>query len=189
MTQAIVISTTPTTTPWLMACMQSLEGYDKYPVVILSDYTWELGKIKWIYDHTDIDEFFFLPDSSVIKNKDIFDKMFGEFQGCSITFHHFGDCYMVKYRREILDKMNFPIIHNKSESIYFERWWNNAYFELDHPEVFYGELGDAIDPDKMDEKFGRKNLKMETKDFCKWKGTWDVTQYEPIEDLDFKYYK
>ena len=188
MNQAIIIGTTPTTSPWLDQCLKSLEGYNKYPIVILSDYTWELGKIKWIYDHTDLDEFLFLPDTAIIKKTKILDKIFGEFQGKSVAFHHFGNSYMVKYRREILDKMILPKVNSKPETIFHETWWNKAYFSLDPAEVLFPELSDAIEPEKIEEKFGRQNLKMENDWFCKWKGTWDVSQYTPLE-MEFNYFK
>ena len=64
----IVVATTPGRENWLKQCLESIER----PVMVLSDFTFELGKIKWVFENTKIQRFMFLQDSVVIKNHKIF---------------------------------------------------------------------------------------------------------------------
>ena len=54
----IVIATTPGREQWLQQCLASI----KHPVLVLSDFTFELGKINWIFNNTKIERFMFLQD-------------------------------------------------------------------------------------------------------------------------------
>jgi hypothetical protein len=180
MKQAIVIGTTPSSYQWLQQCLESLKDYKDYPIVILSDYNFELGKIRWMYENTHMDEFLFLPDTVIIRKPEIFKKVFDEYKGHSVTFRSNGNCYMVKYRREILDKMKIPIAHNKDESIFHENYFNKTYLSLDDTKVLFPNLVDILVEENTEQKFGGKELKMENEYFCKWKGIWDVTQYRPL---------
>lgn len=165
-----VIGTTPNREHWLAECLKSI---GERPVVILSDYTYELGKIKWIHQNTTIDKFLFLQDSVIIKNPEFF-KIIDEYD-CSVSINKdpsFYGCYMGIYERKILDQIEIPKIYKKSESIYNEIYWNLEYVKkLDKIEVLFPELSDR-NAKRKEFKFERENLVLENDYLIKYKGDW-----------------
>lgn len=170
MKQAIVIATTPSPSDFLPNLLRSMEGYDKYPILVVSDYGYELGKIKFIYEHTDIEEFFLLQESCEIKDTKLFDMVFEKYKGKSVSVSPHLQSYLVKYRRAILDKMEIPVVKSKIESIEQEYEFNKQYKEKDSSlNILFPDLGDK---DVFEEKFGRTNMVIENKYIKKYKGTW-----------------
>lgn len=168
MSKAIVICTTPKSTHWLHNLLDSFQGYDKFPIIILSDYGYELGKINFIHKHTDITEFFFLQDTIEIKNPSIFDKGF-TFAG-SVSWDSGFKSYLGKYRREILDKCTIPLPKSKMDSVVFEETFNWEYISKEPKGWTLHD--DFSKRDVFEDKFGRKNMIIEDEYLKKYKGTW-----------------
>ncbi len=130
----------------------------------------ELGAIKKIYDTTTIDEFIFLQDGIHIKDASIFDKAFNELAGKSCLFAIDFSNYMLKYRREILAKMNIPVITTKEGSVYYESFFNIAYASLEKPENMEPLLPSVSV--EWEYKWEITRMKVQNPYFIKWKGTW-----------------
>lgn len=167
----VVIGTSPNRSHWLAECLKSLGDRQ---TIVLSDYTFELGKIKWIYENTNLDKFLFLQDSVIVKNLDFFDLI--ESHNGSISINkdpsYYG-CYLGVYEREVLNQMpEIPKVVKKSEAIYHEIYWNLQY--VNHTKeltILFPELSDA-NAKKIEKKFGRENLVLENDYLIKYKGDW-----------------
>lgn len=184
MKQAIAICSTPTYSPWLNNLLESFDGYSNYLRLIIQNYGWELGKIAFMRDHTDFDEFFLLHETTEIKDPKMFDIIFDEHAGESVIFGSPYNSYLMKYRREVLEGMEIPAVHNKKEAVYYEEWWNREYakkegsnniWTFDH---FFRDGGESGDDRRTINKFGRDNLIIENDFLIKYKGTWDIYQLE-----------
>ena len=173
MTRAVVIATRPHRTNWLADCLASLEGCP-YQILILTEGNYELGKIKWVYEHTDIDEFLFLHDTCVVKDLKLLDMVFDHVGSVSITNVPaiFG-CYLGKYRREILAKVRMPDIKDKHEAVLNEGHWTDTYARLDPLTI---NLFDDFDqpPHTHEFRHGRDNLRLENDYLIKFKGSWSA---------------
>lgn len=171
--KAIVIGSTTKTKDWLENCLNSFGCYDKYPIIVVVNDGFELGKLKWVYDHTDVDEMFLLHDTLEIKDVSMFEEAFEECQGKSYALSDhptYMGMFLGKYRREILDKMEIPITETKAEAVDQEELFNRRYSELEPYKV-------VVDPPLVngnifEEKFGRKNMVLENEFVKKYKGTW-----------------
>jgi hypothetical protein len=169
MSKAIVICTTPKTTDWLNNLLTSFKGYDKFPIVILSDYSYELGKINYIHKTTCITDFFLLQDSIEIKDPSIFEKGFA-YSG-SIAWDSSFKSYLGKYRREILDKCNIPTPKTKMDSVVFEETFNWEYISKEPKGWFLHD--DFSKRDVFEDKFGRTNMVIEDEYLKKYKHIWN----------------
>ena len=178
MSQAIVIATTPSRYDFLKNCMDTLEGYDKYPIIILSDYTYGEGKIDRIINHTDIEEFTLIADSMEILDPTMFDILFQTYQGQSVSYYKVPQTMYMglgKYKSAVLRKL--PIDWNiktfdKSDAVsqtiggfYLKEDPDMAYLL---PDTAEWETGTFI------EKFGRKNMVVKNDYFIKYKGHWSA---------------
>jgi hypothetical protein len=173
----IVIGTSPGREEWANDCAKSLDR----PYLIVSSYGYELGKIKWIYDNTNIDRFVFLQDSVVITDPTIFDRV-KETSG-SICFHHEArhmSCYLGVYERKILDKIKIPVIMTKQEAVENESQWINNYLNaVDDIKCFDtdGYFGN------IEFRHGRENLIYTNHFLIKYRGDWGqkpITGEDPI---------
>ena len=119
----IVIGTTPNRENWLAQCLKSIEK----PVLILSDFTYELGKINWVYNNTNIERIMFLQDSVIIKDNKIFE-LLNEKGSIALTNDPapYG-MYMGIYERKVLSQINIPLPKSKEESIKCEMSWTADY--------------------------------------------------------------
>jgi len=171
-----VIGTTPEREIWLKNLLSSM---GKISAVILSDYTFELGKIKFILEQTKIKKFLFLQDSIVFKDVERFYYDISKFDG-SVSVNnfptHYGS-YMGVYERKILNKIKIPKIINKEESVYYEVAFNNKYLKLAsyNVPVLYPEFKDNLNSG-FEFVNGRKNLIIENDILIKYKGTWSIDQ-------------
>ena len=172
MNQAIVIATTPSTQNWLNNCRKSFMGYPKYNIIVISDYGFEMSKIRKMYETTNYDEFLLLLESYEIKNTDIFD-MFFETDG-SVSLDNGGKCYTVKYKRSVLDDMIFPIVVSKQDAVIQEDLFHAQYEILDPFRVLF--KGFNKNEKVFEQKFGRNNLILENDYLKKYKGTWSRGQ-------------
>lgn len=143
--------------------------------------SFEIGAIKVTLEKTDWEEFFVLQDTFEVKNKDLFRRVFEEFPGQSVSYNPYLQMYLFKYRREILEKMNLPEVRSKRESIRLEEVFNREYEKLDgNLHIFNPRFRDDAFYGNYEERFGRKNLKLEDDYLIKRKGTW-TTEQIPLE--------
>ena len=164
----IVVATTPGREDWLKQCLSSIDR----PVLVLSDYTFELGKIHTIFNKTNIDRFMFLQDSVVIKDQNIFN-LLDEEGSIALTNDPvpFG-MYMGVYERSVLEKVHIPLPETKQDAIRYEIEWTKIYCsQASKLKIVYPELCDrnAI---KKEIVFGRENLVLENDYLIKYKGNW-----------------
>lgn len=159
---------------WLADIQDNLEGYDKYPVKYNITDRFELATVKQALVSTDWDEFLFLPDSTIIKDFELFDIVFDKHKGKSVSLvQHpdIGGMYLMKYRREVLEKMgDIPIAENKAMAVYWEIVFHAYYAGIDKNVVIL--FPDIKHTDIMVERHGRINMVMGNKYFEKWKGDW-----------------
>ena len=173
MNQGIVIGSTTTTRDWLQNCLNSFGKYDRYPILVVINDDFEMGKLKWVYDHTDLDEIFLLHDTVEIKDTSLFDEAFGECAGKSFALSDhpaYMGMFLGKYRRDILKLMDIPLTRTKKEAVIQEDEFNRRYCNLEPHKVL-------LDPtlrntDIFEDKFGRKNMVLENQYIKKYKGTW-----------------
>ena len=164
----IVIATTPGREDWLAQCLASIDR----PTVVLSDFTFELGKIRWMYDNTTVERFLFLQDSVVVKDPKLFD-LFEEPGSTALTDdpRPYG-MYMGVYERCVLEQIEIPQPHNKEDSIAFEISWTESYCRAATTiRVACPGLSDRNSTRQVD-MFGRPNLVLENDLLVKYKGTW-----------------
>ena len=165
----IVICTVPTRNNWLLDCLSSINR----EVVVLSDFTNELGKISWMVKNTNFDRFLFLQDSVVIKNDLFFDKMFAHDGSVSVNQcpKKYGS-FMGIWERKVLLETGIPVAKNRKEVIDLEFNWTPKYCAAaGSVPVVFPELHD-YNASEIVMRHGRKNLVLENDYIVKYKGTW-----------------
>jgi len=181
MIQTIVIATTPTRYEWLEKCLKSLKGYDKYPVMILSDYTWFPGKMKFVVNKTKIDEFTMIADSMVIKDVSLFDIVFKNLKGKNVSYTkkipHPYWMSLGKFKSETIRKLKLPVIKSKEEDLQYDVQFGKDMIKADphyiglFDDLPFSELVPNTKSNKVayfEEAFGRKNRVIENKYFIKY---------------------
>jgi len=165
----IVVATTPGRENWLSQCLASIDK----PVLVLSDFTFELGKINWIFNQTKIERFMFLQDSIVIKNHKIFELLYNDKGSIAFTNDpRFYGMYMGVYERKILQQIDIPIPNNKKEAIAYELSWTETYCKAaKNVRVAFPDLTDS-NAKRKEVIFGRENLVLENDYLIKYKGNW-----------------
>lgn len=165
----IIVATTPGRENWLKQCLESIER----SVVILSDLTFELGKIKWVFENTKIERFMFLQDSVVIKNQKIFELLDEDKGSIALTNDPcmYG-MYLGIYERKILEMIDIPVPKSKAESIAFELSWTETYCRAArNVRLAFTDLTDSR-AKRKEVLFGRENLVLENEFLIKYKGNW-----------------
>lgn len=253
MKNVIVIPTHRTGIKFLENLLSSFQGYDEYPIlIVISDYrqsdrkafssiissfnrlplsletigtnSFELGGLYTAYQKTDCDEFFLLPHSCEIVNRDIFDIVFKTNAGRSVAFglqsgdwnaalgHNrqnerfilkyldratndklvklgnirFWLAHLGKFRREILNRMNLLdyLPKNMIDAITkSELLFTSTYHSLDSTTVVL--FPDWLDGKVVEEKFGKKRLKIMNEYIIKWQTHWSSGMV--FEDMKSKH--
>lgn len=168
--ETVVVATTPGRESWLSECLSSI---DREVLVIRQAGTWELGKIKWLYENTQLDRFLFLHDSVIIKNQAFFDMMFSHEGSVSVTNDPcvFG-MYMGIYTRADLSKVDLYSPVTQRDSIRAEMEWTQQYARsADKVTVVFPDLKDSKNKGFV-EHHGRVNMVLENDYIKKYKGTW-----------------
>ncbi len=165
----ILIATSPEREHWLTDCLKS---FKTIPVTIRSDYGFELGKIKWAYENTNWDRFWFLQDSVVIKDpkflQDGWDLQTSvALSNCPVQF----GMYMGIYSRKTLDRLTIPRVSTKEDSIRYEVEWHNEYRNYEAFPTMFPQFSDH-NAKGTEERHGRINLVLENDYLIKYKGTW-----------------
>lgn len=167
--KAIVIATTKDRSDWATECFDSLKDYKRYPVIILDSYEYELGKLRFIRDYLDLDEFILLQDSVILKDTDWLDGVFDYDGSVSFAKQSFF-MYLGKYQMETLKSIEIPHITTKKQAVEYETSWASIYakeaknlksiFELEDTNVFAEHLG-------------RNNMIIENDHLIKYKHIWN----------------
>ncbi len=170
MKDIVVIATSPGREQYLEELLSSVSR----PVIVVSDFGFELGKIKWIYENTNCDRFLFLQDSIVIRDESLFDQVFeNKGSACIMDVPKCLGSYMGVYERSVLSKIEIPRIQTKEESIRYEIEWTQKYIaECDnfgHPVLIQQKELESV------RRFGRENFLYVNQYYEKWKGDWGVT--------------
>lgn len=170
MKKVIVIGTRPDRTEQFKNCFDSLSG-SKHHILKVDCDGYEIGKIKWVLDHTDIDEFVFLQDSVEIKDPKFIEMCFFLPQSVSIcNYPFFFGCYLGKYKRSVLEKMDLPDIKNKKEAVEYEAQIGIDYAKHEIPFALFEDLHNV---ENYVEKWGHKVMKIENEYLIKYKSIWN----------------
>lgn len=167
--KAIVIATTKDRSEWARQCYDSLKDYRRYPVIILDQYEYELGKIRWVLENTTLDEFILLQDSVELKETDWLDEVF-DYKG-SVSFDNNTPYFMYlgKYQRSVLETVGVPVITTKRQAVTNETAWtaqyNGAAGNTKH-------LFDLKDTGVFKDHLGRRNMIIENDQLIKYKHIW-----------------
>jgi hypothetical protein len=168
--ETVVVATTPGREAWLTDCLASIQ---REVLVLRQAGTWELGKIKWLYENTQLDRFLFLHDSVVVKDQAFFDRMFEHDGSVSVTNDPgiFG-MYMGIYTREHLSRVELYSPVTQRDSIRAEIEWTHRYATAaGNVPVVFPDLRDQLNVGFV-EHHGRKNMVLENYYLRKFKGTW-----------------
>jgi len=169
--ETVVVATTPGREAWLAECLASIQ---REVLVLRQGGTWELGKIKWLYENTQLDRFLFLHDSVVVKDQAFFDRMFEHEGSVSVTDDPgiFG-MYMGIYTRETLSKVHLFSPVTQRDSIRAEVEWTRTYHEAEPTaHLLFNDFTDRHARGRKEERYGRINLVLENDYLIKYKGTW-----------------
>ena len=175
MKDIIVVATSPGRENWTREILESISR----PVVVVSDFGYELGKIRWVFENTNCDRFLFLQDSLVVRDESLFAQVF-EVPGssCIMDVPSCLGSYMGVYERSVLAQLEIPLVSSKEESIRFEMEWTKEYISL--CENFSHPLNIKHKEFETVRKFGRENLLYVNQYYEKWKGDWGF----PVENAD-----
>jgi hypothetical protein len=173
--KAVVIATTPDGSSKCSQLLSSLSSYTTHQILVLSDYSWELGKIKFITKHTDIEEFVFLHDSCRVKDPSFLDEVFLYPYSVAFSNHPclFG-MYLGKYQRSVLKTMDIPVIHTKKEAVDQEILFAHDYTSRDPATILW--FDDFSTSDVFEQFAGKQCMKVENQYLIKWKSTWSYDQ-------------
>lgn len=165
--------------PWLAECVASLPK--DIPAIVVLEPNYECGKLRFVHQRTDLDEFLFLPDSTRVKRHGWIYEM-REHTGHSVAVcpepAPFG-AFMGKYRRAVMDAVPPPETLNKRAAVDAEAQWTRAYFakatELEGiaPHVMFPDFQHGPNPTRIEMKHFRANAVVENDHLVKWKGCWN----------------
>ncbi len=168
MTTPIVIATNFGREAWVSDLTSSLCGRD---YVVVSRGGYELGKMRWVVENTTWNRFVFLPDSVVITDPSVFDRI-DDTDG-SICLHHFGgqhfSCYLGVFQSIALLDTGMPLSEHKEDSVRYESTWPMEYGL--HAEITcFDTRPDEFLP--LEWRHGRENLPYDTGYLIKYRGDW-----------------
>lgn len=165
----ILVSTSPNRTAWLQDCLTSLGDL---PVTVRSDHAFELGKIRWAYEHTTWDRFWLLQDSVVIKDPQFLAEAWALNSSVALTDDPapFG-MYLGIYTRATLDKLQIPWALSKADAIHYEIAFHRDYLEIEPSPVLFPGFNDASS-NRTEDRHGRLNKVLENQHLIKYKGNW-----------------
>ena len=169
----IVIGTSPDRSEWLAASSGSI-GREH---IVVSNWGFELGKIRWVMENTTAERFLFLQDSWVVKTPDFFTLLENIEGSVALTADPcFFGCFAGVYERTVIEKIGIPTVTTKLEAVHAERSWHEAYVACGgEPTVLFPDL---TDENAAEVRFhnGRENLILENEYVMKYKGTWRPDQ-------------
>lgn len=170
MKRAIIIGSNSSTL-WLENCLKTFQGYKEFPVLVVVNDDFEVGKILHTLKYTDLDEFFLLHDTVEIKDPSFFKLAFETEGSVSLCLEPttFG-MFLGKYRRKILETMDIKPTLTKKDAVIAEMSFNQDYCSREPKmTVLFPEFRNS---NVFVDKFGRKNMLLENEYLRKYKGTW-----------------
>jgi hypothetical protein len=171
----VVISTAPGREEWVKEILSSISR----PCIVVSDYGFELGKLKWVLDNTNAERFLFLQDSLVIRDENFIDLIFEQSgSACLLCTPKCLGAYLGLYERKVLERVGIPTCSTKEDAIRYEIEWTSFY--INNCPEFRHTLPLAQREIRTLRKFGRENLVLVNDYYEKWYGNWG----EPVQDLD-----
>lgn len=195
LTQGIIIVTHEKVRRYCDNLLKSLDG-TTYPIHIVVNesskypyYTEKLKK-KWASviefdgNHFELsafeankqlklDEFLILPATSEIVDNNLLKMVFGNLKGRSVAFSTYPTIFgmfLGKYKKSIVDQMEFQMPKDKAEAVEMEMTFNQQYVQLDPNTVILWR--DFVDNNNFVEKFGEKRMLIENNFIKKYKATY-----------------
>lgn len=187
MNTAVVIATSEGRHNWAADCLASIDV--PFTVIIVSTGGYELGKITWVYENTNIDRFAFLQDSVTIKDNNLLKSVLEDTDIGSVCLYHDGTTcmngYNGIYERSVLDDLNIPVATSKTDSIRYEGGFAAMY--QGKTEVLHLFDPTPKVPAPSVEKYGRENRVFENELLIKWKANWGQIPEAEWDSHDIAY--
>jgi len=173
MKQGIIIPSHKRFRQWLNNLLPTIDT--PYTVVIHTNTDdnneYEVGAVKKGLE-LGLDEFFVLHDTTEVKDNNLFKLLFEDYKGRSVWMNSRGQMFLNKYRKEVLDKTEIPVVTDKRSAVKSEDTLQQRYREHEKPVVLDEGF---VDGPAREYKFGRENMVIENKWLKKYKGTWSPT--------------
>lgn len=167
-----VIGTSQGRSEWAAQALASVPG----EAIVVSVPGYEIGKLRWVVENTNLRRFLFIQDS-VVLTPGLYD-ILSDFEHSVALLDDpvpFG-CYLGVYERWALIETGFPNIALKSEAVEAERWWTEKYLQVaGGAPVLFPELSD-VNAGEPVKHLGRDNLVLSNEYMTKYKGTWRPDQ-------------
>ncbi len=165
----ILIATTPGREKWLSQCLAS---FGDIPVVIKSDFNFEIGKIRWAIENTNWERFWLFQDSVILKDKNLLELGWKSSDSVALSDHPvpYG-MYLGIYERKVIEKIGIPSVKSKEDAVQQECDWHLNYAAVRKIKVLFNNFSDDYALG-VEDVFGRKNLRLENEYLIKYKGTW-----------------
>lgn len=159
---------------WLNDLLKTIKT--DYPVLISNHEGFVMEGVRKMWETTTYEELFFMNESMIVKDNSVWDIVFHDHGGKSVCMSERYLMFFGKFRREMVNRLQFPEVHSKYEDVILgEGKWCREYYELDdHVEIQPLADGDTTNPDNFEEKHGRRNLILENDYFKKWKASFDM---------------
>lgn len=166
---AIVVGTSEGRSIWVNDFLKSVNV--PIPVLVVNTDGYELGKIRWVFEHTRLDRFAFFQDSIVIRDNDLLMQAF-EGEGSACLFHDriCFNGYNGLYDRSVLDTMEIPVAYDKTDSITYEEQFTQEYIRACPAPP--RELSGQVAAERAEMRHGRLNTVYQNAIVEKWKGNW-----------------
>lgn len=167
----IVLGTAHGREQWVTDALASMPA--DIPVLVASQYAYELGKLRWVLEHTDAQRFWFLQDSVIVHDPAFLEAGLAASGAVSLCADPvpFG-MFMGVYDRTLLEAVGVPDVISKEHSIRLELEWTRAYCDAaGSVKVMFPDLSDA-NALGIQQRHGRPNLVLANAHLTKYKGTW-----------------
>ena len=141
--------------------------------IVVSNFGYELNKIRWVVENTTVDRFLFLQDSWVVKSATFWDLLADTDGSVALNCDpYFFGCFAGVYESAVVREIGVPVVTDKEHSIRLEVEWHKQYVAVaGEPLVLFPELSDR-NASGVVVRHGRENLLLENEFVAKYKGTW-----------------
>ncbi len=164
----IVVATSPGRENFAQESLKSLEQ----PALVISDFGYETGKLKWVAENINCERILFIQDTVVAISPELVRQAFLVPGSVCLNCdpNHFGS-FLGIFETDILRKMPLVDSISKEESIRFERDWTQLY--LWHCKLF-SHFGEKMSFRKARNEIstGKEVLILESDVFRKIKTNW-----------------
>jgi hypothetical protein len=137
---------------------------DHYHTIPIDGNRWEVGGLEAMVVFSSFQEWVLIQDTLEVIDPRIFDVMFDQFPNRSVAFGPGWQCYLGKYRREVLMQFPLPTVLNKMDACYWEQVLSQMYgavakeVEGEYPHVLFPDWDNANPKNTTEFSFGRNNL-------------------------------